>query len=87
MNPQESTVSETNHIRITVEDIYREQQEMKQILTRMSEKFDNFGNIPERLSRVEIEMARNAWIPKFVWAALLAGVGGFVTALWQLLTK
>ena len=87
MTTQGPEVTESTHIKITIEDIYREQQEMKQILARMSEKLDNFGNIPERVSKLEIEMARNAWVPKFMWAALVTGVGGFVTAIWQLMTK
>jgi hypothetical protein len=87
MTTQEQAVTESTHIKITIEDIYREQQEMKQILARMSEKLDAFGNIPARVSQLEIEQARNAWVPKFMWAALLSGVGGFVTAIWQLLNK
>lgn len=87
MTFQGPEVTESTHIKITIEDIYREQQEMKQILARMSEKLDNFGNIPERVSKVELELARNAWVPKFMWAALLAGIGGFVSSIWQLLTK
>ena len=78
---------QTTHIKITIEDIYREQQEMKQILARMSEKLDAIGNIPARVSQLEIEQARNAWVPRFVWAALISGVGGFVTALYQLMQK
>ena len=78
---------QATHIKITIEDIYREQQEMKQILARMSEKLDAFGNIPARVSQLEIEQARNAWVPRFVWAALISGVGGFVTALYQLMQK
>lgn len=75
------------HVKITIDDIYREQQEMKQILTRMSQQLDGFNLIPDRVTKLEIQMAENAWIPKVVWTSLVAGITGFVAAIWQIVTK
>jgi hypothetical protein len=78
---------QAQHVKITIDDIYREQQEMKQILTRMSQQLDSFGALPDRVTRLEIQMAENAWLPKVVWTSLVAGISGFVAAIWQVVTK
>jgi hypothetical protein len=77
----------SQHVKITIDDIYREQQEMKQILTRMSQQLDSFGALPDRVTKLEIRMAEDAWIPKVVWTSLVAGITGFVAAIWQIVTK
>lgn len=39
------------------------------------------------ISKIRLAAAENAWIAKVVWAALVAGVGGFIAAIWQLVNN
>lgn len=78
--------NEAMHVKVTINDLYKEQQEMKQILIQLSAKLDTYGNLPDRVRAVEKYQDENSWVPKVVWAALLAGLSGFVTALYQIIT-
>jgi len=81
-----TTASQENHVKITVADIYREQQEMKQILIQLSAKLDTYGNLPDRVTKIELQQAESAWVPKVLWGALTAGITGFIIALYNLIT-
>lgn len=81
-----TTPAQENHVKITVADIYREQQEMKQILIQLSSKLDTYGSLPDRVARLELVQAEQSWIPKVIWGALTAGITGFVIALYNLIT-
>jgi hypothetical protein len=81
------TENQQTHVKITIEDLYREQQEMKQLLTRMSQQLDAFGDLPTRVTKLEINQARDAWVTKVVWAALASGVAGFLASIWQVVSK
>jgi hypothetical protein len=80
------STTESNHVKITVADIYREQQEMKQILIQLSAKLDTYGNLPDRVTKLELQQAESAWVPKVLWGALTAGITGFIIALYNLIT-
>lgn len=78
--------NEAMHVKVTINDLYKEQQEMKQILIQLSAKLDTYGNLPERVRAVEKYQDENAWVPKIMWAALISGLGGFVTSMYQMIT-
>lgn len=80
------TSPEPTHVKITVADIYREQQEMKQILIQLSAKLDTYGNLPDRVTKLELAQAESAWVTKVLWGALTAGITGFILAVYNLIT-
>lgn len=82
------------HVKITINDLYKEQQETNKLLIQLAAELKNLSNLPEEVTRLDMEIskiklaaAENAWIAKVVWAALVAGVGGFIAAIWQLVNN
>lgn len=77
---------EAMHVKVTINDLYKEQQETNKLLIQLAAQLNSMSDIPDRIRAVEKTQDENAWVPKVVWASLVAGVGGFVTALYQMIT-
>lgn len=77
----------TPHVKVTINDLYHEQQETNKLLIQLVSKVDNLDGIPDRVTALEIEQARNAWINKLVWIALTSSVGAVVSSIWQAVAK
>lgn len=75
------------HVRVTLQTIYDKQLDNERLLVRTLERLDGLADVPDRLRIVEQTQAANAWVPKFVLAALTAGIGGLGTALFGLLIR
>jgi hypothetical protein len=79
------TETEGMHVKVTINDLYREQQETNKLLIQLVAKVENLSDLPERVRALEKSRDETSWIPKLLWTALVAGVGGFITALYQLI--
>jgi hypothetical protein len=75
------------HVKVTINDLYREQQETNKLLIQLVSKVDSLDGVPERITALEIEQARNAWIVKLVWVALTSSVGAVISSIWQAVSK
>lgn len=73
------------HVKVTINDLYREQQETNKLLIQLVAKVENLSDLPERVRSLEKTRDETSWIPKLLWGAVISGVGGFVTALYQLI--
>lgn len=73
------------HVKVTINDLYKEQQETNKLLIQLAAQLNNMSDVPDRMRAVEKYQDENSWVPKVVWAALLAGLSGFVTALYQII--
>jgi hypothetical protein len=75
------------HVRVTLQTIYDKQLDNERLLVRTLERLDNLADVPDRLRMVETAQAQAAWVPKVLMASLAAGISGFITAVFGLVTK
>lgn len=78
---------ETTSVRITQGTIYKELREVKETQIQILQKVENLADVPERVRRVEIELARLAWIEKIAYTALSAGLVAIIGMLVNTLVK
>lgn len=75
------------HVKVTINDLYKEQQETNKLLIQLAGDLRNMSDLPDRVRAIEQEQAQNAWVPRIVWAGLTSGIIGFGTALYTLIAK
>lgn len=73
------------HVKVTINDLYKEQQETNKLLIQLAADLRNMSDLPDRVRAVEKYQDENAWVPKLLWAALIASVTGFATSLYLLI--
>ncbi len=79
--------NEVMHVKVTINDLYREQQETNKLLIQLAGDLRNMADLPDRVRAVEKYQDENSWVPKVLWASLMTGIMGFGTALFNLITK
>jgi len=67
------------HARVTLQMLYGKQLENERLLIELTAKLGYLDNIPQRVSQIEIQQAKNAWIEKIAWAALVGAVLGIIS--------
>jgi hypothetical protein len=73
------------HVKVTINDLYKEQQETNKLLIRLASELQSMSDLPSRVAKLEIVSAERAWVPKLLWAAVSSGIIGCVTALYTLI--
>jgi hypothetical protein len=61
--------------------LYSKQLENERLLIQLTAKLGYLDTVPERVAQLEIQQAKNAWIEKIAWAALVGSVLGIVNQL------
>ena len=74
----------TPHVKVTINDLYKEQQETNKLLIQLASELKSLSDLPARVSKLEIVSAERAWIPRLLWGAVSAGFVGFVTAVYSI---
>ena len=69
------------HARVTLQMLYSKQLENERLLIQLTAKLGYLDNMPERVSTLEIQQAKSAWIEKIAWAALVAGVVSIINSI------
>ena len=69
------------HARVTLQMLYSKQLENERLLIQLTAKLGYLDTVPERVAQLEIQQAKNAWIEKIAWAALVGAVLGIVNQL------
>ena len=69
------------HARVTLQMLYGKQLENERLLIQLTAKLGYLDTVPERVAQLEIQQAKNAWIEKIAWAALVGAVLGIVNQL------
>lgn len=77
--------NEAMHVKVTINDLYKEQQETNKLLIQLAADLRNMADLPDRIRAVEKYQDENSWVPKIVWTALVAAIGGFVTSMYLLI--
>lgn len=72
-----SETEPVTHVKITINDLYREQQETNKLLVKTVAHLEQLADVPDRLRAVEISQARAAWVEKIAYSAL----GGAIIAV------
>ena len=75
------------HVKVTINDLYKEQQETNKLLIQLAAQLSNMSDVPDRLRAVEKYQDENSWVPRLVWASLSTGIIGFGTALFTLIIR
>lgn len=73
------------HVKVTINDLYKEQQETNKLLIQLASELKSMSDLPARVAKLEIVSAERAWIPRLLWSSLTAGVIGFVTSIYTIL--
>ena len=69
------------HASLTLQMLYGKQLENERLLIQLTAKLGYLDTVPERVAQLEIQQAKNAWIEKIAWAALVGAVLGIVNQL------
>ena len=67
--------------RVTINMLYAKQLENEKLLIELSERLSSMEHMPSRVRELELAQAKQAWIEKVAYVALLAGVSAVVGGL------
>jgi hypothetical protein len=73
------------HARVTLQMLYAKQLENERLLIQLTAKLGYLDTMPERVSTLEIQQAKSAWIEKIAWAALVAGVVSIINSIMRII--
>jgi len=71
-------MSDETPSRVTINQLYQQQLQNEKLLIEMSQRLANMEQMPSRVRELELQQARNAWVEKVAYSALIAGVGALV---------
>lgn len=80
-----SDVTQGTHVKVTINDLYKEQQETNKLLIQLASELKGLSDIPDRVRQVELEIARMHWIDIIAKTALVGAVTSFVATIFALL--
>ncbi len=69
------------HARVTMQMLYAKQLENERLLIELNAKLSNLDSIPERVSALELQQAKSAWIERIAWAALVGAVAAIINQI------
>lgn len=68
----------TSHVKVTINDLYREQQETNKMLVKTVAHLEQLSDLPDRMRIVELKQAGAAWIEKIAYAGLTGSIVALV---------
>jgi hypothetical protein len=69
------------HVKVTINDLYKEQQETNKLLVKTVAHLEQLADIPDRMRSVELKQARNEWIEKIAYAALTGAIISVISVI------
>jgi hypothetical protein len=75
------------HVKVTINDLYKEQQETNKLLIQLASELKGLSDIPDRVRGVELEIAKMQWIDIIAKTALGGAIISFVTTLFALISR
>jgi hypothetical protein len=73
------------HVKVTINDLYKEQQETNKLLIQLATELKGLSDIPDRVRGVELEIAKLQWIDIIARTALGGAIVSFVATIFALL--
>ena len=80
-----SDVTQGTHVKVTINDLYKEQQETNKLLIQLASELKGLSDIPDRVRGVELEIAKLQWIDIIAKTALGGAVVSFIATLFALI--
>lgn len=80
-----SDVTQGTHVKVTINDLYKEQQETNKLLIQLASELKGLSDIPDRVRQVELEIAKMQWIDIIAKTALVGAVTSFVATIFALM--
>jgi hypothetical protein len=80
-----SDATSGNHVKVTINDLYKEQQETNKLLIKLAGELKGLSDLPDRVRSLELELARMEWIDRIAKTALAGAVVSFVAAMFTIL--
>jgi hypothetical protein len=66
--------TQPTHVKVTMNDLYREQQETNRMLVKTVAHLEQLADLPDRMRAVELKQAKTEWIEKVAYAGLISAV-------------
>jgi hypothetical protein len=79
-----SDITNGAHVRVTINDLYKEQQETNKLLIQLASELKGLSDIPDRVRAVELQVAKMQWIDTIAKTALGGAIVSFVATLFAL---
>jgi hypothetical protein len=79
-----SDITQGTHVKVTINDLYKEQQETNKLLIQLASELKGLSDIPDRVRAVELQVARMQWIDTIAKTALGGAIVSFVATLFAL---
>jgi homoserine kinase len=76
-----SDATQGAHVKVTINDLYKEQQETNKLLIQLASELKNLSDVPDRVRNVEIQIAKMHWIDIIAKTALGSSVASIVAAI------
>jgi homoserine kinase len=76
-----SDVTQGTHVKVTINDLYKEQQETNKLLIQLASELKGLSDIPDRVRNVEIQIAKMHWIDIIAKTALGSSVASVIAAI------
>lgn len=73
------------HVKVTINDLYKEQQETNKLLIQLASELKGLSDIPDRVRSVELEIAKMQWIDIIAKTALGGSVVSFVATIFTII--
>jgi hypothetical protein len=80
-----SEATQGNHVRVTINDLYKEQQETNKLLIQLASELKGLSDLPDRVRNIEIQQARMEWIDRIAKTALGGAIVSFVVTIFSLI--
>jgi homoserine kinase len=76
-----SDATQGAHVKVTINDLYKEQQETNKLLIQLASELKNLSDVPDRVRNVEIQIAKMHWIDIIAKTALGSSVASVIAAI------
>lgn len=80
-----SEATQGNHVKVTINDLYKEQQETNKLLIQLASELKGLSDLPDRVREIEIQQARMEWIDRIAKTALGGAIVSFVASLFTII--
>jgi hypothetical protein len=80
-----SDATQGAHVKVTINDLYKEQQETNKLLIQLASELKSLSDVPDRVRNVELQIAKMQWIDVIAKTALGGAAVSFSATLLTLL--
>jgi hypothetical protein len=76
-----SDATQGAHVKVTINDLYKEQQETNKLLIQLASELKSLSDVPDRVRNVELQIAKMQWIDVIAKTALAGSVTSIIGAI------